>query len=290
MADTGGRLTERSYWEDDNSKTGKTSNGSAESKVDRWVRNPTGPNTIANHLFWDVLLPRYVQKPRGASVVEVGSAPGRNLVSFHRRFGYSPYGIEYTSSGAEANRELFRRLGLDPEAVIQADLFDEDRLRDYRGRFDIVFSGGLIEHFEDPRAAVQRHVDLLAPSGILIISIPNLQGLNWLLCRVSCPDVLAIHNLSIMNRTRWLALFEGMGLTQVYSGYCGVIDLGLMDFGSARLSDRFFRAANKGLRYLPKFLQVETRMASPRLVYIGRKGLEPLIEKNNDEADVAKRS
>ena len=276
VTDTGRRLTEHSYWEGNNSNhyVYATHDGSAASTLDRWVRDPTGPDTIANHIFWDVLVSRYVQKPRGASVVEIGSAPGRNLVGFYRRFGYSPFGIEYTSSGVETNRELFRRHGLDPEAVIHADLFDKDQLRDCRERFDIVYSGGLIEHFEDPRVAVQRHVDLLAPSGILIITIPNLQGLNWLLCRISCPDRLPIHNLAIMNRARWLALFEGMGLTQLYSGYYGVMDLGLIDFNTSKLGNRFLQAtrvANKFLRRLPEFLRVETRWVSPYLIYVGKK-------------------
>ena len=276
MTDTGRRLTERSYWEGNNSDqdVGKTRNGPAESNLDKSLRNPEGPGTIANHVFWDLLVPRYVQKPQGATVVEIGSAPGRNLVGFYRRFGYSPFGIEYTSSGVAMNREVFRRHGLDPEAVIHADLFDEDRLRDYRERFDVVFSAGFIEHFEDPKAAVRRHVDLLAHSGILIITIPNLQGLNWLLCKISCPDLLAIHNLSIMNSARWLALFEGMGLTQLHSGYCGVIDLGLVDGSRSKLGDRFLqtlRVANYFLRRLPEFLRVETRLVSPNLIYIGKK-------------------
>jgi SAM-dependent methyltransferase len=259
VTDTSRRLSDRNYWEGVNSK----------------LRNSEIPETVANHVFWD-LLPRYVQKPHGATVVEIGSAPGSNLVGFYRRFGYSPFGIEYTSSGVATNQEVFRQHGLDPEAVIHADLFDEDRLRDYRERFDVVYSRGLIEHFEDPNAAVRRHVDLLAHSGILIITIPNLQGLNWLLCKISCPDLLAIHNLSIMNSARWLALFEGMGLTQLYSGYCGVIDLGLVDGGprSSKLGDRFLqtlRVANYFLRSPAEFLRVETRLVSPHLIYIGKK-------------------
>src|ERR1700687_308338 len=83
VIDTGRRLTERSYWENNNSDHHAcTVESRIESKLDRWMRNPAGPDTISNHIFWDVLVPRYVQKPRGSSVLEVGSAPGRNLISF----------------------------------------------------------------------------------------------------------------------------------------------------------------------------------------------------------------
>lgn len=275
------RLTDRGYWEqlfDADQRAATSLQPASRSRLKSWLRSLTPPSAIAFHVFWDVLLPRYIQKPPGATVVEIGCAPGRNLLEFYRRFGYSPFGIEYTSSGVETTRELFSLHHFNPDAIIHADLFDEDRLRDYRGRFDIVFSGGLIEHFEEPRLAVQRHVDLLAPSGILLVSIPNLQGLNWLLCKLSCPSLLAIHNLSIMNTTKWSTIFDGMGLTQLYSGYYGVVDLGLLGTHPSKLGYPFIRAMHianvllaASLRHVPDFLLLETSLVSPYLVYIGRK-------------------
>jgi hypothetical protein len=50
-------------------------------------------------------------------------------------------------------RKLFRKYGLEADRVIQADLFDERQLSGCHGRFDIVFSGGLIEHFQEPQIA-----------------------------------------------------------------------------------------------------------------------------------------
>ena len=45
-------------------------------------------------------------------------------------------------------------------------------------KFDIVFSVGLIEHFNDPCKVIEKHVDLLKPGGLLICVVPNVFGLQ----------------------------------------------------------------------------------------------------------------
>ena len=49
--------------------------------------------------------------------------------------------------------------------------------------FDVVMSRGFIEHFDEPSSVVDRHLDLLKPGGLLVVSIPNLRGVNGLLTR-----------------------------------------------------------------------------------------------------------
>jgi SAM-dependent methyltransferase len=44
--------------------------------------------------------------------------------------------------------------------------------------FDIVFSVGLIEHFDEPNKVLEKHVELLKPDGLLICIIPNISGLQ----------------------------------------------------------------------------------------------------------------
>jgi SAM-dependent methyltransferase len=277
VSEQGKRLTDQSYWENGYINRPPPTIDATNRKAG-WLHRWAAQERISSRIFWDTLLSRYVPMRCGATVVEIGSAPGRNLLEFNRRFGYVPFGIEYTAAGAEVNRELFRQHNLDPDTVIQADLFDDQRLAAYRERFDIVYSAGLIEHFDDSRGAVERHVSLLAPGGILIVTIPNLRGLNWILCKLSCPDLLGIHNLNIMDPRRWRALFEGLGLTHLHSGSYGVIDLGLIDGHPSMLGEpalKMLRVANimisGALQHVPNAFLIDTRWTSPLLVYIGRK-------------------
>jgi 2-polyprenyl-3-methyl-5-hydroxy-6-metoxy-1,4-benzoquinol methylase len=52
--------------------------------------------------------------------------------------------------------------------LLEGDLFRVPTERS----FDIVWSQGLIEHFEDPAAVVCRHVECCRPGGIVLISVP----------------------------------------------------------------------------------------------------------------------
>jgi len=45
-------------------------------------------------------------------------------------------------------------------------------------KFDIVFSFGLIEHFDNPEKVLENHVELLKPGGLLICIVPNVCGLQ----------------------------------------------------------------------------------------------------------------
>src|SRR4249920_4206058 len=53
-----------------------------------------------DHQIWDVLYRRHMPQP-GASVVEIGSAPGEHLVKLSETFGLVPFGIEYSDEGVE---------------------------------------------------------------------------------------------------------------------------------------------------------------------------------------------
>jgi len=49
----------------------------------------------------------------------------------------------------------------------------------FRARsFDFIYSGGVLEHFENPRRALQEYFRVTRPSGLIIVSVPNLVGRN----------------------------------------------------------------------------------------------------------------
>lgn len=160
-----------------------------------------------------------------ASVVEIGAAPGDEVLKFHECFGYQPFGLEYTPAGAAATRRNFERRGVNPGNVIEGDLFDDALTRVYESRFDVVFSRGLIEHFADPTEAIERHVRLAKEGGLVVITIPTLTGVHWALARILAPWQIAIHNLGIMRRRPFERLFENRGLETLYCGYQGGLNL-----------------------------------------------------------------
>ncbi|HNQ24962.1 MAG TPA: class I SAM-dependent methyltransferase [Phycisphaerae bacterium] len=221
---------------------------------------------------------RYLPKAANWRCLEIGCAPGRNLIAFHRLFGYQPFGVEYSPVGAAETRESLAAAGFDPAHVIETDVFDSMFQRDHAGRYEVILSRGFIEHFTDPRRAVAAHVNLLAPGGFLVCTIPNLRGWSYPFLALLSPEFLRSHNTTIMRRARYRALFEGLGLGCLYCEYSGMFGL----FGLALRHERTWRgavakaadllgeAADLALFTLLRGRSLETPW-SPNLIYIGRK-------------------
>jgi SAM-dependent methyltransferase len=237
-------------------------------------------SSYGNYFFWSVLLKQHLPPMKGARVLEIGSAPGDMLVDFARHLGLEPFGVEYSEEGAEVNRRMFKAHGLNPDNVIHADLFAEDFQRRYRGAFDIVYSGGFIEHFSDPRDTVEKHLNLLADGGYLIVIIPNLRGLNYVLTSLFARHLIAIHNLNIMKLGEFRKLFDDARLIPLKCTYYGTFTFDLFsDEAQPELRGQKALALvqyaqpvlNLAFRRLFGDRGAETAWTSPYLIYIGRK-------------------
>jgi hypothetical protein len=75
-----------------------------------------------DHQFWNVILPKYLQRGTAARVIEIGSAPGDNLVEINHRFGFEPFGVEYTPTGAQESRQTISAAGF-PDHLFECDAF-----------------------------------------------------------------------------------------------------------------------------------------------------------------------
>ena len=230
-----------------------------------------------DHLLWDVLYARHLPAA-GAEVLEVGSAPGEHLARLSERFGLVPYGIEYSQPGLDVNRALFAQRGLDPQNVVALDFFSEECRDGYRERFDVVMSRGFIEHFVDAGEVVARHIELLRPGGLLVVTIPNLRGLNRVLTRLFHAELLPMHNLEIMKLPAFRRLFETEALDPLHCGYLGSFSFYLFNVkpGSPLAPVlgacmRLQPLLNLLFRVYPGDRGVQSPFASSQLVYVGRK-------------------
>jgi SAM-dependent methyltransferase len=155
--------------------------------------------------------------PSGArTILELGGAPGGWLAYFARQHGLCPVALERSAIGCERTRENWRLLGVAGE-VIQADLFADSPT----GRFDVVYSLGLIEHFDDLEYVVQQHLKYLKPEGALMLGCPNWRGVYRTPISRLTPHLLSIHNLETMDVNSWDGFEESLGLTRLFRGYVG---------------------------------------------------------------------
>lgn len=231
-----------------------------------------------DHLIWNVVYEKYIPRKRGATMLEVGSAPGEHLVKLNRKFGLEPFGVEYSESGVKLNREIFSSNNINPDNVIYADFFSEEFQEQYRESFDLVISRGFIEHFIDVEDTIQKHLNVLAGGGRLIIVIPNLRGLNYVLGMMFHKEVIAMHNLEIMRKEVFSRLFENKHLRPLFCNYNGVFSFYLFNTKERSRMRHVLKASfhlqlilNAAFHLLFKDKPVESGWFSPSLIFIGDK-------------------
>jgi 2-polyprenyl-3-methyl-5-hydroxy-6-metoxy-1,4-benzoquinol methylase len=103
----------------------------------------------------------------GATLLDVGAGRGR-FVAAAANAGYRASGIEPSDRGAGAARAL----GAD---VNQAGIEDAVMLP---GSLDAVTLWHVLEHVDDPAAALRRIASWLRPGGTLLVGVPNLASVQ----------------------------------------------------------------------------------------------------------------
>jgi len=164
---------------------------------DAYLGEEAGRRATAAHLL-DLIAE---QVPAGR-LLDVGCGHGL-LLDEARSRGYETVGLELSRSAAGHAREV---LGLDVREAPVEDFADD-------GGFDVVVLADVIEHLDDPVAAVDRCAGLLRPGGVLCVVTPDpssvtarLAGRRWwgfvpahacLLPRATLRELLAARGLVI---------------------------------------------------------------------------------------------
>jgi hypothetical protein len=121
-------------------------------------------------------------------------------------------------------------------------------------------------------------LNLLKKNGILIISIPNLTGLNYHICRMLNKEVISIHNLNIMKKDVFSKLFPASKIQKLYSGFFGSFDFGIFNAKPKainqllyKLGIRFQMVLNAVFKVFIKKRMLNSQSLSPYLIFIGTK-------------------
>ena len=151
------------------------------------------PHTVEKVYFADLFEKYLVPDPR-KSVLEIGCAGGDFLCFLTKKYQYQAYGIDY-SDEIETTRALFAYNNLPSPNLYKKDLF----LWNPKRQFDVVCSFGFVEHFSNFNEVVQKHVNLIAPGGALIMSMPHFARLQYFFHFILDRENLKKHNTKIMN-------------------------------------------------------------------------------------------
>jgi 2-polyprenyl-3-methyl-5-hydroxy-6-metoxy-1,4-benzoquinol methylase len=175
----------------------------------------------------------------GARFLEVGAGGSAWPAHVAATLGAEAWGIDFSRGGLAIAAACASRDGV-PARLVEGDFFDRQRIPG--GAFHVVYSGGFVEHFPEPRPLMQRLAELLAPDGVVVTTVPNLDGINGFLQRLCDRECYRRH--VVFTPASLDAAHALGGLVAVEAAqFVGVIDLGSVNF--SRLAARLPSTALK---------------------------------------------
>ena len=127
---------------------------------------------------------------KGFSVLEIGCANSIWPVYFHQEFNAEVYGLDYSEVGCRRSRALLEYYKV-PGKIYCSDLFAPSE--DLIGKFDLVVSFGVVEHFENTAQCLKSCAAFVKPGGKLLTLIPNMSGIVGLIQKYVDRLVYDVH-------------------------------------------------------------------------------------------------
>ena len=223
-----------------------------------------------------------IRRKKYATFFEVGCGSSGWLPYFAQTYGLEVSGIDYSQVGCRLAEENLQILKIPHGEIICKDLFEKNCTGGKT--YDIVFSYGVIEHFDHPVDILRIFSTFLNPGGLMITLVPNLNGLMGSMSRRYVPDIYKIHK--VMSQEQLRQYHEANGLKTVKVGYAGTFTLAVMplvhskhwllrqDTRLGRTGMALFSLFDKVCSKLFKALRINwpSKTFSPYIICIAEKG------------------
>lgn len=143
----------------------------------------TGVKNVTIRLF-DKCLRKSVAdiKTENSELLEVGCANSIWLPYFAKQFGFNVTGLDYSESGCEYERKVLSKSQVKGD-VVCADFFAPPN--ELIEKFDVLTSFGVVEHFVPTEGCLEAFARFLKHKGRIITVIPNVEGINGVLMKVT---------------------------------------------------------------------------------------------------------
>jgi 2-polyprenyl-6-hydroxyphenyl methylase/3-demethylubiquinone-9 3-methyltransferase len=244
-----------------------------------WEQLSTRPVDPTHHYDRDViaLLERAAGETDDVEFLEAGCGGSMWLPHLAKTYGWNVTGIDYSETGCTLAIQALNRFGV-TGTVLKRDVLEAQP--DLNGRFDIVYSAGLVEHFDEPSQLLARFATWLKPGGVIVTIVPNFHNPATVVQRLVGPKRLAGHR--IYTPARLCSIHQEAGFSGgsvVYLGFGGIIvpDWAPGSGGRAEavysVAQRFASGMLRRARGFADGVRVmlpHTRWTSPSMGYVGR--------------------
>jgi len=225
-------------------------------------------NVPSNYTFYK-LLSKIIADNKLLSAIELGGFPGYYAIFLKKYFSLKTTLFDFYVHQNTLKEVLnANNLSETDVSVIEGDLF----VNQPQAQYDLVLSCGLIEHFNDTKDIINRHLTFLKPGGTLFITLPNFTGINGWVQRKFDQDNYDKHNISSMNPELLAAYCKDLGLKEVKAYYYGRFSVWLENSaqqpGPVKL---FFKTLWLAGKIATKIVPVESKLLSPYIVLTAKK-------------------
>ncbi len=219
---------------------------------------------VPQKMFFDQYIPETFKR-QNKSFIEIGGFPGTMSIYFHRKYGCKPSLLDfYIDKEMVHKMEETNDIKQNTITCIEQDFFTLSSEKKY----DMVFSLGFIEHFNDTEDVIKRHIDLLSSDGLLLIVLPNLLGLNGWIQRRFDRENYDAHNIKSMEMNRLKKIMSTFSLKNPKIEYTRKPIVWLEPKAKTSKS---IRQMVKLLSYAIKLFPVKGKWLSPYIVITARK-------------------
>lgn len=220
-------------------------------------------NVPAGYTFHK-LLKQIISKNKICTAIELGGFPG-----YYAIFLYKYFGLRTTLFDFYVHKPVLKevlntnQLTENDIDVIEGDLFNYKP----KDQHDLVLSCGLIEHFNDTKDIIARHLQFLKPGGTLFITLPNFTGVNGWVQRKYDIANYEKHNISSMNPQLLAGYCKELELKNVEAFYYGKFSVWLENRAQqSGLVKAFIKSLWLAGKIATKIIPVESKALSPYIV------------------------
>jgi SAM-dependent methyltransferase len=216
-----------------------------------------------NYLFHKQL-ETIIKRDKINTAIELGGFPGYYTIFLKKYFGVNSTLFDYFVHADILKKVLAKnQLSIDEISVIESDLFTYQPANKY----DLVLSCGLIEHFQDTKDIIKRHIQFLKPGGTLFITLPNFRSVNGWVQRNFDLENYEKHNINCMDPALLSTICTELGLKVRQAGYWGRYSVWLENKSQKSiLTKAFIKTIWFAGKIATKIIPIESKLLSPYIV------------------------
>src|SRR6185295_6750521 len=172
---------------------------------------------------------------RDRLLLEIGCGNSAFLPYLNKYFGFKVVGIDYSQFACEQTKKILERENVKGE-IIFGDAFSPPV--ELLGKFDIVCSFGVVEHFDKTAETLREFSKFLRPGGLMLTEAPNLSGFTGYLQEKFFKPVYDIH--VPMDKKYLDHAITQSGLELLSSEYCHAFNIDVVLFDAKRKANFYF--------------------------------------------------